>query len=164
MCSEAGSKAHARARTYTHTHTFSHTYTNHYHTHTNTPKHSHIRTHIAINKNTKKYPDICTCVIARTLQQEGLNSKDTIQSAYIGLTYRGKEGSFVWVDGTPLSYTNWKNDQSNDKDGTQDVAMMYGPLWTMFGSWAGCTNSTIAQTLICEKKHRTVPGNVILSV
>ncbi len=54
----------------------------------------------------------------------------TLQSAYIGLNDAGQEGSFVWANGDPLTYSNWYPNQPNDYLGQQDyVEMLNNGLW-----------------------------------
>lgn len=47
---------------------------------------------------------------------------------FIGLTDEVSEGSFVWVDGTPLGFTNWELGEPNDADGRhpEDCAIIAG--------------------------------------
>ncbi len=53
------------------------------------------------------------------------------QDYYFGLTDRAEEGTFVWVDGTPLSYENWHEGEPNDAGGNEDCAHFWGAggLW-----------------------------------
>ncbi|MEL6926105.1 MAG: lectin-like protein, partial [Bacteroidota bacterium] len=41
---------------------------------------------------------------------------------WIGLNDFANEGNFVWVNGDPLNYTNWNNDEPNNFNGNEDVA------------------------------------------
>lgn len=50
--------------------------------------------------------------------------------AYIGLTDEITEGTFLWVDGTPLSYTNWNPGEPNNAGGGEDyVAISNTGTW-----------------------------------
>jgi len=54
----------------------------------------------------------------------------TIQSAYIGLSDSGTEGTFQWVDGSGLSYNNWYPGQPNDYQAYQDyVELLASGEW-----------------------------------
>ncbi len=54
----------------------------------------------------------------------------TTQSAYIGLSDYQSEGNFTWVDGSPLSYTNWYPNQPNNFNGAQHyVEMLSNGQW-----------------------------------
>ena len=54
----------------------------------------------------------------------------TIQKAWIGLNDANQEGSFVWSNNNPLTYSNWYPDQPNNKNNYQDyVAMLSNGLW-----------------------------------
>ncbi len=54
----------------------------------------------------------------------------TIQSAYIGLSDSGTEGTFKWVDGSGLGYTNWYPGQPNDYQAYQDyVELLASGEW-----------------------------------
>ncbi len=54
----------------------------------------------------------------------------TIQSAYIGLSDHVTEGNFQWVNGDPVTYTNWYAGQPNDYNNNQDyVEMLNNGEW-----------------------------------
>jgi len=54
----------------------------------------------------------------------------TIQSAYIGLSDSATEGTFQWVDGSGLGYTNWYPGQPNDYQSYQDyVELLASGEW-----------------------------------
>ena len=46
-------------------------------------------------------------------------------SAYFGLTDRDVEGTWAWITGEPVSYTNWHPGEPNDENSTEDYAMYY---------------------------------------
>jgi len=51
-------------------------------------------------------------------------------SAYIGLSDHKREGTFTWLDGSPLSYSNWYPRQPNDYFNNQDfVELLRNGLW-----------------------------------
>jgi hypothetical protein len=59
---------------------------------------------------------------------------------WLGLTDQAVEGTFVWVTGEPLTYTNWftgepNNYQVNDPVHGEDYGMMYG-----HGAWNDTDN------------------------
>ena len=93
-----------------------------------------------------------------TLQQEDLIDPGPILKAFIGLTDREQEMTFVWVDGTALTYANWHPDDPNDSDGTFDVVVMRGPLESLYGTWVDETND--AGACICEKPSRVTLGEI----
>ncbi|MFK7933213.1 MAG: lectin-like protein, partial [Saprospiraceae bacterium] len=52
------------------------------------------------------------------------------QRAYIGLTDRGNEGEFMWVNGDPLIYSNWYPNEPDNNNGNQDYAeLMQNGQW-----------------------------------
>ena len=51
--------------------------------------------------------------------------------AWIGLQ-RTADGSFKWVDGTPLDYDAWNSGEPNDNGGREDCVAMY---WNVGGKW-----------------------------
>ena len=53
------------------------------------------------------------------------------QSYWIGLTDRAQEGSFVWFNNQPPTYTNWNPGEPNDAGGGEDCAHIWSttPRW-----------------------------------
>ena len=66
--------------------------------------------------------------------------------AHIGGTDAAKEGTWVWVDGTPWKYTNWDNNQPNNDNGNQD-GMMLRPN----GKWNDVGTNVNLACRICER-------------
>lgn len=64
--------------------------------------------------------DADTDLVARTLA----GTKDV----FVGLTDVVTENTFVWVDGTPLGYTNWRTGEPNDGNGNfaEDCGIING--------------------------------------
>jgi hypothetical protein len=52
------------------------------------------------------------------------NWQGTDVDLWIGLNDAAVEGTFVWVDGTPVGYTNWDQNEPNDGAGGEDYAAM----------------------------------------
>ncbi len=48
----------------------------------------------------------------------------TTQSAYIGCSDHTNEGQWTWVDGSPVTYSNWYTDQPNNFNGAQHFCEM----------------------------------------
>lgn len=46
-------------------------------------------------------------------------------SAYLGLTDRDNEGTWIWVTGEPVTYTNWHSGEPNSENSNEDYAMFY---------------------------------------
>ena len=59
-------------------------------------------------------------------------------SAYIGFTDEVVEGTFRWVDGSPVTYTNWQSGEPNNVGAGED----YGVL-TANGAWFDGTGATL---------------------
>jgi len=75
---------------------------------------------------------------------------------FIGFTDRAKEGTYIWVDDTALSYTNWGNNDPNDDDGNLNVIEFVGPYYDRaFGWWIDRKNTVISYSSVCEKKRRS---------
>lgn len=46
-------------------------------------------------------------------------------SAYFGLTDHDKEGTWIWVTGEPVTYTNWHSGEPNSENANEDYALFY---------------------------------------
>jgi len=56
---------------------------------------------------------------------------------WIGLTDTAVEGVFMWVNGDPLTYTNWLPGEPNNEGGAEN----YGEMnWGAPGKWNDATN------------------------
>ncbi|XP_039975109.1 C-type lectin domain family 4 member M-like [Xiphias gladius] len=82
-------------------------------------------------------------VFANGLLQSG-------QNAWIGLTDSLKEGTWMWVDGTPVTIEFWQPGQPNSFNGNQDCGEMVQKSTGAVGEWNddGCFAE---QLWICEK-------------
>ncbi|CAH1265180.1 HGF [Branchiostoma lanceolatum] len=58
---------------------------------------------------------------------QGLTNYD-YQPYWIGLHDTGAEGTFIWVDGTPLTYTSWNFGEPNN-NGDEDCVQLSGYNW-----------------------------------
>jgi len=85
-----------------------------------------------------------------------------LEETFIGLTDRVDESIFVWVDGTPLDYSNWAPEDPNDYRYSEDVAIITGPHGLYPGLWLD-TSDTERHSFICERPSRQIPGRVRLS-
>ena len=52
------------------------------------------------------------------------NFGGSARNLFIGLNDAAQEGTFVWVSGAPVVYTNWKAGEPNDSSGTEDYGMI----------------------------------------
>ena len=83
---------------------------------------------------------------------------------WLGLTDKDEEGTWKWVTGEELNYTNWQNGEPNNAGGIED----YGELYAS-GYWNDMS-PTATRTFICEwdtlKKFGSIftIGELILSV
>ncbi|XP_034149728.1 C-type lectin domain family 4 member E-like [Esox lucius] len=69
---------------------------------------------------------------------------------WIGLTDRDVEGTWRWVNGSPLTTSYWINEEPNDAGGTEDCAEIRMTESEPFGAWndAPCQ---IPKRWICER-------------
>jgi hypothetical protein len=75
---------------------------------------------------------------------------------WLGATDAGRKGTWRWVDGTALSYSNWEAGEPNDADGWEDCLMM-----TKYGKWNDLANHAgIIDGYICEWDRTAHPGPV----
>jgi hypothetical protein len=62
---------------------------------------------------------------------------------WIGLTDRKSEGTFEWVNGEPVNYTNWASGEPNDTPAPEDHAEMLG----LQGTWNDISDNTASAHL-----------------
>ncbi|CAJ1059160.1 CD209 antigen-like protein E [Xyrichtys novacula] len=70
---------------------------------------------------------------------------------WIGLTDSAQEGSWMWVDGTPVTTTYWSGGQPNSSKGDQDCGEMWKDSKQKKGLWND-EDCSLNNTWICEKK------------
>uniref|UniRef100_A0A8D3DPN4 C-type lectin domain-containing protein n=1 Tax=Scophthalmus maximus TaxID=52904 RepID=A0A8D3DPN4_SCOMX len=71
-------------------------------------------------------------------------------NAWIGLTDSVQEGTWMWLDGTPVTTTYWQPGQPNSHEGNQDCGELVKVSLKAEGEWNddGCFGK---QVWICEK-------------
>ncbi len=55
--------------------------------------------------------------------------------AFFGFTDEAEEGTWQWVTGEPVAFTNWKQGEPNDDAGTEDYAMFYHNYADQWNDW-----------------------------
>ncbi len=68
------------------------------------------------------------------------------RDAFFGFTDEAEEGTWQWVTGEPVDYTNWKDGEPNDDAGTEDYAMFYHNYEDKWNDW----NFSEVTAFICE--------------
>ena len=58
--------------------------------------------------------------VATTFGQPGVEDRQI----WIGMTDQAQEGTWVWIDGSPVGYTNWAANEPNDGAGGEDYGMI----------------------------------------
>ncbi|MCC8102402.1 MAG: hypothetical protein LIP11_09170 [Clostridiales bacterium] len=73
-------------------------------------------------------------------------------NAYFGFTDEAEEGTWVWVTGEEVSYTNWSSGEPNNEAGKEDYAMYYYRNTTGMWNDGGFNTSTVSggHAFICE--------------
>ena len=69
-------------------------------------------------------------------------------SAYFGLTDQDEEGTWVWVSGETVDYTNWASGEPNGQNSSEDFAMYYYKYSD--GSWNDGDFRGSIQNFLCE--------------
>jgi gliding motility-associated-like protein len=85
--------------------------------------------------------------LVQALSNQGFSS----QVIWIGYSDATTEGSFVWYDGAPLSYSNWAPGEPNDAGGNEDCTQIYPD-----GSWndlncSGYNSLSVIEVNICPQ-------------
>ena len=60
-----------------------------------------------------------------------LGAAGAVDAHHIGLTDKSREGGFIWSDGSPVAYINWRDGEPNDSNG-EDCALILagkGGVW-----------------------------------
>lgn len=97
-------------------------------------------------------------VINSQEENDYVASKLMGMDAFIGLSDRQTEGSFEWVDGSPLNYTNWAPGQPDNLNGLQDyVEMAPDGLWS--DEYGYVKNEFVCEISCYELEQLTGPEN-----
>lgn len=91
--------------------------------------------------------------LVQALSNQGYSS----EVIWIGFSDATTEGSFVWYDGAPISYTNWAPGEPNDAGGVEDCTQIYPD-----GSWndlncAGYNSLSVIEVNLCPQVTVTTP-------
>ena len=71
---------------------------------------------------------------------------DTVSNCWIGLNDRDVEGTYTWIDGTELGYTNWTSTMS---DNSNNVCVQINN--TGEGYWYSVNCEDTSNTFVCKK-------------
>jgi hypothetical protein len=69
---------------------------------------------------------------------------DVHRALWIGLNDSAVEGTFVWVSGEPVTYTNWGQYEPNNSGGGEDWAHIFPSTDNRFPHWNDAPNSADA--------------------
>ncbi|KAG6922175.1 C-type lectin domain family 4 member G [Chelydra serpentina] len=86
-------------------------------------------------------------IIDNPQKQEFLTKNANGKQYWIGLHDVGNEGTFIWVDDSPVSYSNWARGEPNNFGSGEDCVMMFKD-----GKWNDATCGMNGDGWICEKK------------
>ncbi|XP_033107156.1 macrophage mannose receptor 1-like [Anneissia japonica] len=87
-------------------------------------------------------------------EESFLSVRLNAEAFYIGLTDQQTEGTFLWIDGNPLSFTNWQKNEPNNADTGEDCVEIYGGN-VQKGAWNDIPCS-YQRGMICKKTAGTV--------
>jgi len=85
--------------------------------------------------------------VVRMARKSGL-PRDRMDGVWIGATDKDKEGEWVWVDGSPMIFSDWHPNQPNNKQNSEHYAM----LWIEKGQWCDqpVSSQQHATYFVCE--------------
>jgi hypothetical protein len=72
-------------------------------------------------------------------------------SSWIGLSDSAAEGSWVWVDGSSLTYANWNSGEPNGATDSEDCLEFIGPNHTNYLLWNDAPCDLVRNTM-CSKR------------
>ncbi|KAK2840185.1 hypothetical protein Q5P01_013925 [Channa striata] len=91
-------------------------------------------------------------VVIDSLKEQNFLSELINVDTWIGLSDRDKEGTWKWVDESPLIFTNWDNGEPNnlkpDGEDCAEIRVQKGHKWND-------KPCELSQRWICEKKCNT---------
>ncbi len=103
--------------------------------------------------------------LVQALSNQGYSSN----VIWIGYSDDVSEGSYVWYDGSPLSYSNWAPGEPNDAGGAEDCTQIYPDgMWNDLNC-AGYNSLSVIEVNLCPQVTVTNPPmscpgtNVILN-
>ncbi|MBC7695723.1 MAG: gliding motility-associated C-terminal domain-containing protein [Burkholderiales bacterium] len=85
--------------------------------------------------------------LVQALSNQGYSSN----VIWIGYSDAVSEGSFVWYDGSPLSYSNWAPGEPNDAGGVEDCTQIYPDgMWNDLNC-AGYNSLSVIEVNLCPQ-------------
>ncbi|MBN1525810.1 MAG: OmpA family protein [Spirochaetales bacterium] len=74
-------------------------------------------------------------VVINTKEENDALKRYVVANTWIGFSDEETEGNFVWVNGDPVTFTDWANSQPSNGDG-QELDQNYGHFWDgVFFRW-----------------------------
>ncbi|XP_003803470.1 low affinity immunoglobulin epsilon Fc receptor [Otolemur garnettii] len=79
-------------------------------------------------------------------EQDFLIKRADWKGSWIGLQDLDREGQFTWMDGSPVSYSNWYPGEPNNQDQGENCVMMRGS-----GQWNDAACQSRLDAWVCEQ-------------
>uniref|UniRef100_A0A8D2E091 Fc epsilon receptor II n=1 Tax=Sciurus vulgaris TaxID=55149 RepID=A0A8D2E091_SCIVU len=79
-------------------------------------------------------------------EQDFLTKHADKRGSWIGLRDLDLEGEFIWMDGSPVGYSNWNPREPNNQDQGEDCVMMRGS-----GKWNDASCRSQLDAWVCER-------------